>query len=159
MLNPFPNPVNEEGLSRRQIQVGLKLREIAQSFFQRESSGLSLITVTRASISPDFRSGTIFITVLPESKEQAALDFARRMRTDLRTKIKKEMQIKAIPFVEIEIDFGEKSRQHIDELLLQDKAMHLNDKPRQVTEVIETSEIEDVEDVEDVSVEETNNKA
>lgn len=153
-MNPFPNPVNEEGLSRRQIQVGLKLREIAQSFFQRESSGLSLITVTRASISPDFRSGTIFITVLPESKEQAALDFARRMRTDLRTKIKKEMQIKAIPFVEIEIDFGEKSRQHIDQLLLQDKAMHMNDKPRKGEEVVEMTKEVSEEETENIDNEE-----
>ncbi len=153
-MNPFPNPVNEEGLSRRQIQVGLKLREIAQSFFQRESSGLSLITVTRASISPDFRSGTIFITVLPESKEQAALDFARRMRTDLRTKIKKEMQIKAIPFVEIEIDFGEKSRQHIDQLLLQDKAMHMNDKPRKAEEVVEMTKEVSEEETENIDNEE-----
>lgn len=121
MSEPFAIKLNEEGLSRRQIQVSLKLREIAQDFFQVESSGLSLITVTRATISPDFRNGTIYITVLPESKEQAALDFARRQRSNLRTKIKKNLQMKAIPFVEIEIDLGEKNRQHIDELLIADK--------------------------------------
>lgn len=111
----------DEGLSRRQIQVGLKVRELAQDFFQKESSGMSLITVTRATVSPDLRNSSIFITVLPETKEVAALDFARRQRTDLRNHIKKQLQIKTIPFFEIEIDFGEKNRQHIDELLMQDK--------------------------------------
>jgi ribosome-binding factor A len=119
--------IKGEGLSRRQIQINLKLREIAQDFFQRESSGLSLITVTRAEVSPDLRNATIFLTVLPESKEASALDFARRQRTDLRTAIKKKLPIKTIPFVEIEIDFGEKNRQHIDELLLQDKVRRIED--------------------------------
>ncbi len=103
--------------SQRQIQVGLELRSIAQDFFQRESSGLSLITVTRAEVSPDMRQGTIFITVLPEDKEEAAINFAKRMRSDLRHTIMKKMPVKVIPFLEVEIDYGEKNRQHIDELL------------------------------------------
>lgn len=108
-------------LSKRQIQVSLELRSIAQDFFQRESSGLSLITVTRAEVSPDMRSGTIFITVLPEDKEEAAINFAKRMRTDLRHAIMKRMPVKVIPFLEVEIDYGEKNRQHIDSLLRESK--------------------------------------
>ncbi len=120
----------EEGLSRRQVQVSLKIRELASDFFQKESSGMSLITVTRATVSPDLKNSTVFITVLPEGKEVAALDFARRMRTDLRTHVKKQLQIKAIPFFEIEIDFGEKNRQHIDELLMRDKVDRINREVR-----------------------------
>lgn len=122
MSSLFIPEKNEDGLTKRQVQVSLRLREIAQDFFQRESSGLSLITVTRATVSPDLRNATIFITVLPENKEIAALDFAKRQRTELRTDIKKKLQIKVIPFVEIEIDYGEKNRQHIDTLLTKDKA-------------------------------------
>lgn len=110
-----------EDKSRRQIQIGFELRAIAQDFFQRESSGASLITVTDAEVSPDLTNAKILITVFPENKEQAALDFAKRMRTDLRTIIKKKLQIRTIPFVEVDIDYGEKNRQHIDKLLLQDK--------------------------------------
>lgn len=110
-----------EEKSRRQIQVGFELRAIAQDFFQRESSGASLITVTDAEVSPDLTNAKILITVLPENKEQAALDFAKRMRTDLRTAIKKKLQIRTIPFVEVDIDYGEKNRQHIDKLLREDK--------------------------------------
>lgn len=122
MSTLFVPEKNEDGLTKRQVQVSLRLREIAQDFFQRESSGLSLITVTRATVSPDLRNTTIFITVLPENKEASALDFANRQRSDLRTEIKKKLQIKVIPFVSIEIDYGEKNRQHIDTLLTKDKA-------------------------------------
>ncbi len=107
--------------SQRQIQIGLEIRSIAQDFFQRESSGASLITVTRAEVSPDMRQGTIFITILPEDKEDAALDFAKRMRTDLRHTIMKRLPVKVIPFLEVEIDYGEKNRQHIDSLLRESK--------------------------------------
>lgn len=107
--------------SKRQVQLELEILGIAQDFFQRESSGLSLITVTRAEISPDMHRGTIFITVLPEEKEDAALDFAKRMRSELRHTVMKKLPIKVIPFFEIEIDYGEKNRQHVDALLRKDK--------------------------------------
>lgn len=64
------------------------------------------------------------MTVLPEDKEQAALDFARRMRTEMRRYVMKRLPVKVIPFFEIEIDYGEKNRQHIDELLRKEKLEH-----------------------------------
>ena len=107
--------------SQRQTKVSLEILAIVQDFFQRESSGLSLITITRCEVSPDMRQGTIYMTVLPEDKEQAALDFARRMRTEMRRYVMKRLPVKVIPFFEIEIDYGEKNRQHIDELLRKEK--------------------------------------
>ncbi|MDD5568569.1 MAG: ATP cone domain-containing protein, partial [Candidatus Omnitrophica bacterium] len=41
-------------------------------------SGASMITVTRTEVSRDMKHGTIFISVLPESKEDAAINFAKR---------------------------------------------------------------------------------
>lgn len=103
--------------TKRQTQISLEVLGIAQDFFQRESSGASLITVTRAEVSSDMKHGTIFITALPESKEASALDFAKRMRSELRHTVMKRLPVKVIPFFEIEIDYGEKNRQHIDSLL------------------------------------------
>jgi ribosome-binding factor A len=60
--------------SKRQTQIAQRVKEIAQDFFTRESSGASLITITNAEVSPDLRQGTIYITVLPESKEEMALE-------------------------------------------------------------------------------------
>ncbi|HPX52480.1 MAG TPA: ribosome-binding factor A [Candidatus Paceibacterota bacterium] len=109
------------GQTERQVKIGLQIRNIAQDFFQKESSGVSLITVTKANISRDLERSTIFITVLPENKEEQALSFARRMRTDLRTEIKNKLRIRKIPNVEIKIDDGEKARQIMDSLLRKNK--------------------------------------
>lgn len=111
----------EKAPSQRQTKVSLEILALVQDFFQRESSGLSLMTITRCEVSPDMRQGTIYMTVLPVEKEQAALDFARRMRTDMRKYVMKRLPVKVIPFFEIEIDYGEKNRQHIDELLRKEK--------------------------------------
>lgn len=110
--------------SERQLKVEQQILGLAQDFFQRESSGLSMITVTRTEISRDMRNGTIFITVLPEDKEEAAINFAKRMRSDMRHYIMKRLPVKVIPFFETEIDYGEKNRLHVDELLRKDKQAH-----------------------------------
>jgi ribosome-binding factor A len=67
------------------------------------------------------KRATIFITVMPESKEKEALEFAKRKRAELRDFLKKNIEIKIIPFIDIEIDRGEKNRQKIDELLREGK--------------------------------------
>ena len=114
MLNHEIDNPDFAGQTERQIKIGLTLRNIAQTFFQKESSGTSLITVTKADISRDLKHTDIYITVLPKSKEAHALAFAKRMRTDLRTEIKKKLQIRTIPNVEIKIDEGEIARQMMD---------------------------------------------
>lgn len=102
-------------LNKRQIQLSLTIRSLAQDFFQKNSSGVSLITITRANISKDLKNTTIYLTIFPEKYEEQGLAFAKRMRTDLRTELKKKLQIRTIPVVEIKIDKGEKARQELDE--------------------------------------------
>lgn len=117
MLNHQIENPDFAGQTERQIKIGLTLRNIAQTFFQKESSGTSLITVTKANISRDLKNTDIYITVLPKSKEGQALSFAKRMRTDLRTEIKNKLKIRTIPNVEIKIDEGEIARQMMDNVL------------------------------------------
>ena len=107
--------------SQRQLQVEQQVLGITQDFFQRESSGASMITVTRTDISKDMKHGTIFISVLPENKEEAAINFAKRMRSELRHYVMKRLPVKVIPFFEVEIDYGEKNRIHVDDLLRKEK--------------------------------------
>lgn len=107
--------------TQRQLKVTQEVQALVQDFFQRESSGASMITVTRAEVSADMRHGTIFISVLPENKEAAALDFAKRMRTDLRKYVMKRLPVRVIPFFEVEIDYGEKNRRNIDDILRKEK--------------------------------------
>lgn len=104
-------------MQNRNEKVANNIKELSAQFLGRENNRTSLITVTSATTSPDLKKATIFITVLPTSKETAALDFVKRKRGDLREFLKKNMPIKIIPFIDVMIDIGEKNRQKIDELL------------------------------------------
>ncbi|OGJ07302.1 hypothetical protein A3I95_00560 [Candidatus Nomurabacteria bacterium RIFCSPLOWO2_02_FULL_44_12] len=103
--------------AERTNRVAELIREFAAKFLARVDNHTSLITVTSASASPDLKRATIFITVMPEEKEEAVLEFVRRQRSELRGVLKKSMGIKTTPFVDFAIDKGEKNRQKIDELL------------------------------------------
>jgi ribosome-binding factor A len=94
-----------------------QVKRLAAEFLERESNREALISVTQAILSPDTKKATIYLSVLPESKEKAVLDFAKRMRTEMRTYMKEHMRSRVIPFLEVEIDLGEKHRQKIDNLL------------------------------------------
>ena len=104
-------------MSERKEKVANYLKELTAEFLARETNGTSLITVTSATCSPDLKRATIFITVFPTEKEKDALQFAKRKREELREFFKSKMTTKNVPFVDIEIDLGEKHRQKIDELL------------------------------------------
>ncbi len=91
-----------------------QLVELAAKFFAREASNMSLMTVTSARLSDDEQKATICFTVLPESQEEPALEFAKRKRSDFREFVKKESRIGKIPYFDFAIDIGEKNRQLID---------------------------------------------
>ena len=92
------------------------IRELAATFFLRESNRTSLITVTDVEVKDRGAQATILITVMPEDKEEAALDFARRQLADLRDYVKANSRLMRIPFFDLRIDVGEKNRQRIDEI-------------------------------------------
>jgi len=102
---------------QRNEKIANQIKELAAEFLGRENNRTSLITVTSCNTSPDLKKATIFITVLPNAKETSALEFAKRKRKEIREFIKEKMSIKIIPFLDIQIDQGEKNRQKIDELL------------------------------------------
>ena len=104
-------------MTQRNEKLANLIKELSAQFLNRENNRTSLITVTSCTTSPDLKRATVFITVLPESKEHDALDFSKRKRPQLRNFLKKNMKTKIIPFVDIQIDMGEKNRQKIDELL------------------------------------------
>lgn len=105
----------------RQEKVSNQLKQLAALFIEAEGNGTSLITVTDCSVSPDMKQAKILITVLPTEKETDTLNFLKRKRKDLRDYVKKKLSMKIIPFFDIEIDLGEKNRQHIEDLLREGK--------------------------------------
>jgi ribosome-binding factor A len=102
--------------TQRQLQVGQDIARRAADYFARESNRQSLITVTHADISPDLKNALIFLSVIPDSAEATALDFAKRNRTEFRNYLKTHARMKFLPHIDFEIDYGEKNRQRIDDL-------------------------------------------
>lgn len=77
------------------------LMAAAAKFFNIESNRLSLITVTDCDLSSDKRNAVIYISVLPDSRREDALNFAKRKRGDLRTFISKKTGLKYIPYFDV----------------------------------------------------------
>lgn len=100
----------------RQEKMKEVMREAIAGFIETESNRDSMITITDISLSPDFKRMTIFVTVFPEHKEQAALDFINRKKSEAKKFLKKNRRLSRIPFIEFELDKGEKARQRIDEI-------------------------------------------
>ncbi len=92
------------------------LRTAAAEFLSREANRNTLITVTRAEVGDDGRNATVYLTVFPESGEQAALAFANRNRGELGLFLSKRTKGMRIPHFEFVIDVGDKNRRRLDEL-------------------------------------------
>lgn len=91
-------------------------KELLATYIQHEANTNPLITVTSVSVSPDYRRVTVFFTTIPDDKQADALIFLKRHASDMRTHIKKKSRVKFIPHLEFEVDYGERHRQHIDEI-------------------------------------------
>lgn len=102
-------------------KIEQQIKELTAQFIERESNKTALITVTRVALLDRARSATIYISVLPESGEESALNFLKRKRNDLRTVVKKGINMHSIPFLDVMIDKGEKARHTIDTLLKSDE--------------------------------------
>jgi ribosome-binding factor A len=104
-------------MSNRTEKIEEQIRQVASVLIERESNKTALITVTRVELEERGRNATIYISVLPESGEESALNFLKRKRSELKTEIKRHLSIGTIPFLDVAIDTGEKARQRIDSLL------------------------------------------
>ena len=80
------------------------IKNYSGDFFARNTSGGSMITVTNVWVSPDNKKADIFISVMPESKSEAAINFAKRQRTDLQKYIFTKIKLSHLPFLDILLD-------------------------------------------------------
>lgn len=103
-------------MNQKDFKLKEILRELIAEYFSRESNRQSMITITDIDMFNHASKARILITVLPEEKEQLALEFAQRHLAELREHIMKNSRINHVPFLEVAIDVGEKNRRRIDEL-------------------------------------------
>ena len=106
-------------MSEKRIETIKKIiKKAAADFIQKESSGTSLITITAIKLSNDEKYANILFTVLPEDKEESALDFTKRMRSEFREYVRQNTKLGRIPTFDFQIDLGEKHRQKLDTIPL-----------------------------------------
>jgi ribosome-binding factor A len=92
------------------------LREAAAEFLAREANRNTLITVTRAEMSADGKRAIVYITVFPDTGEEAALKFANRNRGELGKFLSTRTKGMRLPHIDFQIDLGDKHRRRLEEL-------------------------------------------
>lgn len=105
------------GNADRNIRLSGILKELIATFIRHEANSNPMITLTNIDLSPDGKRALLFVTTIPDGKEQDALIFLKRNATNLRNYLKKNARIKNIPHLEFMVDAGERHRQHMDELV------------------------------------------
>ena len=103
-------------MTQKDEKIQSIIKELAAEYFSRNSNRQSMITVTRVELLSRGAKAMILMTVLPETDEGPALEFAQRQLTNLRKYVEEHSRLGRIPYFEIMIDIGEKNRQHIDDI-------------------------------------------
>ena len=112
---------NNFSMSFHEEKKSAMIKKLAAEFLELTGNQSSLITVSGCYLSKDSKKADIMITVLPEEKEKAALQFAQRHGGELRKYVMEKSRMGFVPKLEIKLDEGEKNRQRIEALLLEDK--------------------------------------
>ena len=97
----------------REISV---LIHLAAEFIAREAGRSTLITPTRAELSPDGKRAIVYVSVFPDTETAHALEFLSRNDDAFRSYMKKHARLAHLPRVAFQEDRGEKHRQRLDEL-------------------------------------------
>lgn len=108
------NPKSKEVTRGRGQSI---VRKLIDEYISRHSGGQSLITITSMEQADRSNNMLIRVSVLPETQENAVIDFLQRNATDIRNHIKDKSALGILPFLSFEIDKGEKHRQNIFDII------------------------------------------
>ncbi len=97
------------------------LVRFAAGYIARTANRNALITPTRAELSKDRKRAMIYVSVFPNTAQEAAISFLRRHQRDFFLYLKKEARFSYIPNVHFMFDVGEENRQHLDEITRNEK--------------------------------------
>lgn len=101
---------------KREHRAEAIMLEQAANYIAREAGRGTLITPLRADISPDRKNATIYVSVFPDAENEHALAFLKRHKDLFRNSLKKTARLAILPYITFELDYGEKNRQHLDEI-------------------------------------------
>lgn len=103
-------------MSFKDIKKTEMLVHLAAEYISREAGRSTLITATRADVSPDGKHATIFVSVYPTEEGEHAITFLMRNKDNFRDYLKSHARFPVLPYIVFEIDYGELNRQRLDEL-------------------------------------------
>lgn len=92
------------------------LHRLAAEFVRNESTGVSLLTITRVELNPSGKDAKIYFTTLPEDQEETAEKFLDRKTMEFKSFVKEKARIGMLPHLTFRIDYGERNRQRLDEI-------------------------------------------
>ena len=106
-------------MSQRTEQVASLLVTEVSTILSRdlEAPRDSLITIMRATVSPDLKNATLFVSVLPENKRGTTLTILKHKTSELQRILQKRMSMKFVPRLRWEIDLTTSKYAAIDEAL------------------------------------------
>lgn len=100
----------------RKARVEEEIKKYVAEYIERESNRDALISVTRIELNEKMTEGMVYVSVLPESKEEGVIFFLTRNGGDIKAFLRKKAPHMRSPFFTFVIDYGEKNRLKIDEL-------------------------------------------
>lgn len=101
----------------RDQRIEERIKEILAPYIERESNRSALLTITRVELSELGKKALLYLSVLPETGENDAINFLRRKRSGMRELLKEQLRIATIPFIDVTIDTGQKALHTIEALL------------------------------------------
>ncbi|MDP3661759.1 MAG: 30S ribosome-binding factor RbfA [bacterium] len=101
---------------KRTLRLSKEIAREAARFLEAESNHNSLITVMRVELAPKNQRATVLLSVLPETEEEKALEFANRRAGAFRKFLGQAARMRRLPEISFALDRGEKNRQRIEEL-------------------------------------------
>lgn len=104
-------------MSLRTDKVNSLLRNIVSSFIGREFKNGAIITVTHVDVINDLKKAKIFISIFPDNKSDEIMKLLQNKSWDLKKYAQPLLKMKFLPEFEFEIDYGEKNRQKLEEIL------------------------------------------
>lgn len=105
-------------MSDRMLRVNSTMREVLADEIERMSdSRLELVSVTAVETAPNLRTATVFVDVLGEESQEAALHALRGAARRLQAVIGTQVRMKYTPILDFQMDPGVIGGQRIEEIL------------------------------------------
>jgi ribosome-binding factor A len=100
----------------REFKLAETVKKEVARFIATHANPYPLITITNVKYVRRSGRVQIFITVFPQEKEKAALNYLYRKEKEMKSCLQKRIKAGHLPDLKFEIDEGEKNRQRIEEI-------------------------------------------